>query len=498
MEDKKKNYSGKKKKYQDSRDKEKSLKSTSGLGSLFNTYPVKMIAANSSMQTSGTISSMAAKVDIYVPIGRVLVEEPWPLIQDQVTSIINGYAASRGGVATVTESVIEEILERSVDAFALFLNLFRTQNILNLRWANGLSAAALFTTRIRTATGAMLTGNTVLQQIYDSTVASTATDATGLTSAAWMQTYVTRLRDIYLTPVLFNQLIALFGAYYTSPGAIDSYIAFNAAQANANTTFAALFVTEVNAILALINANPDAIAILNQLGFSNQLALGQDWTRDLKGTTLLLNEDPEIGSILSNSGVLDAFWDSIKTDADVADIYYDLFGNASHFMRPDYTDVSVGSFFLQWLIGKRYHAAGLQSYAANHVVIMKEDGTLSLPLIVNSCSVSTLAGSGSDANRVQFITNLINAMSQMKHLALIGPWYEPSLNVNVDVGVTIVLTAAALVTYGSLDSANMWKLPADFGTIMLSASVSNLFGSEYRAKLQLILNSMAHQYTSIK
>jgi len=483
-------------------DKPKPAKTT-GTGSVLQSLThsgLQVSALNSLTVTTGTSSGTAELVVAtgYMNAALILGDATaYAMVSAQMNSIITAFAINRGYTTGVTAAKILTYIQTSCTAFGILLALYRSQNVAALTDGRGNAISNLFQVRPY----GNLTGVQILQHIHNGSEPSMVDDADNISNAEWAQHYLSELPKLVLPVQWIPIIMYFFSAFFDIGGAGSSghkYLGFYPSVLSGATTMEAEYDTLIATLDAMVLADPDITQILDLFGFTSEPIVNLDFTRDLKGQTLLAIKDPRIHSFITNSQLFDIMGGAYNDD-DVVNTYWDIFGINNIFSYPDVLDINVDLIGIELVFRQ-----GLQATISPHSLwIMcsgrywaEVTGESSTGIMINPFAFTGIGGALGDASRITDLVALSDRMRRYSHyLGFLIP-YETTITMSAD-AVGVFTISSTIVTTHVLESANTYDMGDDVATIQNVLVVTLLFGPGYRQTMQSLLAKMRYGNTNI-
>lgn len=262
------------------------------------------------------------------------------LISSTLEELIDAYATARGYVTSVTAAKVEDYVEYSYQYFATIMHLLRAQNGSQLKTDQGFNLGSHLGSKPQATVGM----GSVANFIGDAGATTVSVNYDGdisISNKDWSSKYISELVHVKLSRGQVQFAVAMFGSHYLANSGgtgITTFIPSNVVSTTATTTQLENLAGQMAALRA---ADKDLIDIVNFLGFTNELVLAFDYTRDVRGLTVDLKADPNIESALYNAFVPLA---SISSDSDM-DIFWNYFGTFSPLNYADDANLDASVLF---------------------------------------------------------------------------------------------------------------------------------------------------------
>jgi len=248
-----------------------------------------------------------------------------PLIDEELQEIIDSYASSRGYTTNVSVADVQDYLQTSADYLSALLWLYKAQNAKRMIGYDGFDIGGWLGSR----PSVLADGDDLAQYVVNGVAVPNAVvndAAVGINNTDW-STMLATLAHVRLSAPIVSLLVGLFGVDYMvqGNGANAIYQLFPSGLANATAAMTTL--TGYGTTLAgYRNSFPDLADIMEFIGYSSDFVVGMDFTRDQRGLTPSIVQDPEFDYIRVNSAI--DFGGYFSNDDDRRDVYYDIHGDA--------------------------------------------------------------------------------------------------------------------------------------------------------------------------
>lgn len=271
------------------------------------------------------------------------------LVAPLITKIINNYAYSRGQTTTVTAADIFDYIEAANEAHQLLLHMWRSQNVKNLKDSKGVDISEAFKGRMKyDATLDWL--NAIRTGVSVEVVAPVLDGNVPINNAAWAQDWLSEIPKLKMPRQWIAANVALFSGFYRhDPGnGLDAFIKFVPdAIGLSNTAVKTAYDAAVLILDGFISAHPELEDILETLGFTSDPIVDFDFTRDLKGQTGIVFDDPTLALTLVNSHVF--YPVAAQVDADLDSVIY-LPNTGDMFNFDSQVNIDLNTVFhLKWM-----------------------------------------------------------------------------------------------------------------------------------------------------
>lgn len=260
------------------------------------------------------------------------------ILADKIQAMLQTFNANRGYTSTTNTAVINNYITLSLEAYATFVALKRSQDASALRDSQGMDISLLLTKRpaIQAFNNRMK-----MASAFTANGAGLIDDKTNINNAQWLRDYVGELTKIFLPPWMISFITELFSGMYVNPYNAASYVVAYPKISTWGSRLDQNFATAINGLQNNLNTYPDLVAILNLLGFVNP---NLDFTRDLSGNTAIIFEDPSLILAIENSGDIQGY----QLDDDVNELYR-VPTNMNEFNFETQLEVDVMQFFKSFL-----------------------------------------------------------------------------------------------------------------------------------------------------
>jgi hypothetical protein len=296
---------------------------------------------NANLVNIGTtaVANEFSVTDIFFNPGELMSTSRFAIASSDIGQAISAYATSRGIPTTTTANVVRDYLQFSTIALAALLQLWRSQSATQLRTQRGIQVSRAITDTITNYFG----GVTYTSIARNITPTVSTSDAAGISNATWANTYLAKLGLVRLPASVVDILLKLYSvgysmAPYSSMGN-DSIVQFKVSNA---PSAASTFTNYIGFIEGLFASHPDLGSILELLGFTADVVLSIDFTRDLKGLTYNVVQSEDMIYALANAKVF-SFDMSILVvnDSDIETLLVDYTGeNSSAFSYTEMTNTT--------------------------------------------------------------------------------------------------------------------------------------------------------------
>jgi hypothetical protein len=402
------------------------------------------------------------------------------LLEGPIAELINAYATSRGYSTGVTYAKVSGYVFESFQLLTLLFHMFRAQNVRNLVTPGGKEIGKILSLRPSVQFTNSMVADHVLTNTTISTITSHVDDgAVSISNSDWANEWLSQLVHMKLPAPLVKTAASLFGVYYQTTGENGSCL-YSFVPQPITTSAGVSVETRFNSIAASMAAkrlaDPDLVDILNFLGFTNEEVIDLDFNRDLRKQTVKIVQDPAFLSAFINTN----FYNFKHSDADVDNLYYDIYGNFTAMNAPDDVQLKADVVF-----GARMYKGDL----FEHFVIkqISDAGTIlynaifPVPVGIDLTTVPSV-------NQFQIDRAIaLNARVAAAGLPIL-PYSDSDAKVFADSSGNIV---NASITNFVNEHANVYLLPGTFDFYTTAKKAEMIMNNTvYREEIQRLSNSI--------
>ena len=320
---------------------------SSGLLSAVKVTGNEVYGVSANQQTISSVSDFDITVRDIV-VGDQLVQSSSALndlLEGPISELIDAYATARGYVTSVTYTKVSEYVVKSQRMLNLLFHMFRAQNVRNVVTPGGQPIGELLAER----PSIRFSGGGVADYIINGTDTAVATNHVNdgdvaISNSTWASSWLSQLVHMKLSKPMVEYSASLFGTFYqeTQPNGttLYSFIPETLTSSTGISVFSR-YDALATTLASMRAADRDLVDILNFLGFTNEEVINLDFNRDIRKQTLPIIQDPAFLSMFINTNL----YGLENNDADVIDLFYDVYGKYTAMDAPDGVQLSADVVF---------------------------------------------------------------------------------------------------------------------------------------------------------
>lgn len=404
-----------------------------------------------------------------------------PAIQD----VINAFSSAKGYTSSVTPTIVRGHLEQVIKAVESLIILKRSQDNKELTDALGNSLSGVF--------NALADGGrqyaTIFGGIDPATVVEPGLTVTfygtgSISNSVWANTYLSELSKFVIPQGVFDFLESFYsGVYKNHASMIDGYFVFwpsTIVGLTANTSPETGFANAVSSIDFNLSSYPDLRTIIGLLGIDASPCLNYDWTRDIKGQSLKVIDDPLIPTFFKNEFLAFSAFDEADVPQEAQDtVELPVVQSPLSYVEDTF---EVGMDMIPYLGLFRY---GTSFPALQLTTLMRKSGTFqrvaSLPTARISFDGTVTALSAAGETAILQVTDAIRTGEVM--LPKLDYAYLDYKCGNNNC-TTFVVSTVSSVNYSGFNRMRLSETDHDLLNEMFLTEL--MFGPEYRSNLKRI------------
>lgn len=409
------------------------------------------------------------------------------LIDPALEDVINAFSSAKGYTSSVTPSIIRGHIEQVTKAVEALLVLKRSQDGKELTdtQGNGL-AEVLYSVPASGRQYATASGGFDASSAF---AGVTELGTSSISNSVWANTYLAELGKLVIPRKLFKLLESFYsGVYRNYDASIDAYYSFwpvSIVGTSALTTPETVFSNALSTIDSNLATYPDLRSIIGILGIDSKPCLEYDWNRDVKGQSILVFEDPLIGTFFKNEFLSYAGFDEFDVPQNIQDTVELPFVRGNFLNREDQFALTADmSIYLGYFRALTTSPALLQSS------FMQVDGdiahykSIGATRITFNAAVTALSSTGESR-----INHLGEAQMMSSHvIPRQDTMFIDAQCTNNDCDAFILSAAST----NAFNGYNRMHLPeADHDVLNNMYTTELLFGSDYRENLRAIAASVS-------
>jgi len=415
------------------------------------------------------------------------------LIDGALEDVINAYSSSKGYTSSVTPSIIRGHLEQVIRAVSSLLVLKRSQDGKEFTDFLGTDLSpAFFSIPDDGRNWITAYGGVSGQKIDTFNIPVTEVGTSSISNAVWGTDYLAELSKFVLPRKVFDLLVTLYSGVYKNHMAptVDAYFTLwpqNVIALTANTTPEAEFSSAVSTINSNLTTYPDLRSIIGILGIDASPCLEYDWTRDIKGQTVTVFDDPLFDHLLINEYAAYGGFDEFDVPQDLQDSVQLPFTQGSVAGIED--SFQVAQDMLPYL-GLFRDIADNTGFALLHSSFVQADGTITqepaLPSgeITWNSAVTALTATG-ESRISKFSLSQQNGAVLFPKASILSIFYVVSDNDATSFQVTVSSSKA----YSGLNSMLFSEADHTISNRMYYTEL--MFGVDYRENLNAIARAIS-------